>query len=561
MANLDRDALGEQAARELTGLARGLARGLAGQLRVDLEAMLTTTVAFASSPQIVNMVPVQQESFLEEVYLYYPRFSSIAVFDLSGRPLASSLSDRLPSVAERESFQTAARHGHQAWMVTSDFDTERPRLLIHTPIRDAQRRVVAVLGADVNLEVLSVYVRKVHIGGSGQAFVLDTAGRLLLHSNRAELSQYPDPPWMGVPMQARPTSSGSNTYRSGGETRISGYAPVPDIGWTVIVERPERELLAPLTRTWRLSIAGLSASVLFAMLATMFVIRRLTLPLRQLVAAARAIGSGDRTAPLPALLPHGGELGTLVEAFTTMHQAVDEREQRLLKEVSERKEAEARVKASLAEKEVLLKEIHHRVKNNLQIISSLLNLQSRHAADRLTREMFKESRSRVKSMALIHEQLYESEDLARINTADYIQRLTADLFRSYKLDSSDVALSLNVSHVLLGVDVAIPCGLILNELVSNSLQHAFPKGRKGEVCVDLNAVEHDELTLTVSDNGVGLPEALDFRRSESLGLQLVNTLVEQLKGTIEHAGNHGTEFKVTFPREADSAGGPGKWSV
>ncbi len=312
-------------------------------------------------------------------------------------------------------------------------------------------------------------------------------------------------------------------------------------------------------------LVGVSATALTLGLALLFSLRRSVAGRFQKAYKALEQEVTERYRAEQALARKAQELAT---SNARLERRVKERtgelvnaNEQLHMEVAERKEAEERVTASLAEKEVLLKEIHHRVKNNLQIISSLLNLQSRHAADGPAREMFKESRGRVKSMALIHEQLYESEDLARINSANYIQRLTADLFRSYKLNSNDVALSLNVSDVLLDVDAAIPCGLIINELVSNSLQHAFPAGRKGEICVDLNAIEHDELALTVSDNGVGLPESLDFRRSESLGLQLVNTLAEQLKGTIEHTSNHGAEFKVTFPRESDSATGPGKWSV
>ena len=220
--------------------------------------------------------------------------------------------------------------------------------------------------------------------------------------------------------------------------------------------------------------------------------------------------------------------------------------QRLQAELGERWLAEQRIKASLGEKEVLLKEINHRVKNNLQLISSLLSLQSGRIVEEEAREGFKESQNRVSSMALIHEKLYESEDLARIDFVEYIRHLAPNLFHAYGVDSDAIKLKLSVDEVALGVDTAIPCGLIINELISNSLKHAFPGGRKGEISITLRSQEGDKLTLALRDNGVGLPKDLDFRNTPSLGLQLVNTLTDQLGGTIELSGNGGAEFTITF---------------
>jgi len=218
----------------------------------------------------------------------------------------------------------------------------------------------------------------------------------------------------------------------------------------------------------------------------------------------------------------------------------------IFRDIAERKRAEEQIKASLKEKEVLLKEIHHRVKNNLQVISSLLNLQSPYIKDEQASEMFRESQNRVKSMALIHEKLYQSKDLGEIDFAEYIRKLTVNLFHSYGVDSSAIQLVLNISDILLDIDTAIPCGLIINELVSNSLKHAFPAGEKGEVCVNLSSNTDNKFKLIVSDNGVGFPEDLNFRNTESLGLQLVNTLINQLGGAIELDKSGGTAFKITL---------------
>ena len=216
-------------------------------------------------------------------------------------------------------------------------------------------------------------------------------------------------------------------------------------------------------------------------------------------------------------------------------------------DLSERVEAEEQIKRSLQDKEILLKEIHHRVKNNLQIISSLLNLQSEFLSDRRGTEMFRESQNRVKSMALIHEKLYLSDDLARLDYADYVQSLATSLFQSYGV-SPGVGLSVSVAGVSLGIDQAIPCGLIINELVSNSLKHAFPGGT-GTLSIDLCQTGQC-ITLAVSDDGIGLADDVDVHTTGSLGLKLVNILVGQLAGTVRVDRGAGTRFTIEFERRA-----------
>jgi PAS domain S-box-containing protein len=218
----------------------------------------------------------------------------------------------------------------------------------------------------------------------------------------------------------------------------------------------------------------------------------------------------------------------------------------ILRDITERKREEAKLKSSLREKEILLKEIHHRVKNNLQIISSLLNLQSTHIRDPRALEVFKEGQGRVRSMALIHEKLYQSDDLARVDFYEYISNLAAYLFRSYEVNSGAVRLNVESEDVMLGVDTAIPCGLIINELVSNSLKHAFPGGGGGSINIRLRPADSERLTLAVSDDGIGLPPGFDVRNTPSLGLQLVNTLARQIGGEVEVTDGAGAEFKITF---------------
>jgi len=220
----------------------------------------------------------------------------------------------------------------------------------------------------------------------------------------------------------------------------------------------------------------------------------------------------------------------------------------IARDITERKRTEEQIKASLREKEVLLKEIHHRVKNNMQVIISLLNLQSKHVKDKHDLEIFKDSQNRIKSMALIHDKLYQSKDLASIDFAEYTENLVSHLFNTYSVSSSAIKLVADIKDVALDINTAIPCGLIINELISNSLKYAFPDGQEGEILIKLYASKDDTFTLIVCDNGIGLPEDLDFRNTESLGLQVVVALVEQLKGTIELDRSEGTAFKIVFKK-------------
>ncbi len=216
------------------------------------------------------------------------------------------------------------------------------------------------------------------------------------------------------------------------------------------------------------------------------------------------------------------------------------------RDVTEDRRAQERIRTSLEEKEVLLKEIHHRVKNNLQVISSLLNLQSRQVTDPAVLEILKESHNRVRSMALVHETLYQSGDLGSIDVGAYVHRLAAHLVRSYGVSTALVRLVTDIADVRLGIDTAIPCGLMINELVSNALKHAFPEQRPGEIRIEVRAERDGGFLLRVSDDGVGLPEGLDYRNTSSLGLRLVNTLAAQLEGTLSCTTGPGTAFELRF---------------
>jgi two-component sensor histidine kinase len=210
----------------------------------------------------------------------------------------------------------------------------------------------------------------------------------------------------------------------------------------------------------------------------------------------------------------------------------------------------AELSATLREREVLLQEVHHRVKNNLQVISSLIAMQARRMEDAGARGALEECQTRVQAIALIHEQLYRAKDYARIPFAEYTKTLTRNVFRASGTSFSTVEFVCLVDDIGLTVDKAIPCGLILNELVTNTLKHAFQPGQRGTLVISLQRDGTGRLTLMVSDNGAGLPPGLDVQRSASLGMHLIHTLAEQLEAEVRIDRTSGTRFEFIFQEES-----------
>ncbi|MFY9639247.1 MAG: histidine kinase dimerization/phosphoacceptor domain -containing protein [Methanobacterium sp.] len=216
-----------------------------------------------------------------------------------------------------------------------------------------------------------------------------------------------------------------------------------------------------------------------------------------------------------------------------------------VQDITDMKIAEKQLIKSIKEKEILIQEIHHRTKNNLLVIASLLNLQSSYIKDKASKDMFKESQNRARSMAIIHERLYQSTDLKRINFGEYINSLVTELFHTYNAEPSLTKLRIDADDILIDIDTSIPLGLIVNELITNCLLHAFPDGNIGEIKVDFHTID-DHYQLSVKDNGIGFPDDLDFKNTDSLGMLMINSLTDQIDGFIELDNSHGTEIKITF---------------
>jgi len=273
--------------------------------------------------------------------------------------------------------------------------------------------------------------------------------------------------------------------------------------------------------------------------------------------------SRERRYSIRATRHSDDELGHLIDGFNAMLAQIEDRDEALTHtrnelaqranelqvELAQRRRAEERITQSLREKEVLLQEVHHRVKNNLQVISSLLELQLGHVPDEGAREMLRDSQNRIRSMALAHERLYATENLAQIDLGDYFEDLCRRLVHSYVADRGSVTLHTDVAHLSLDVATAIPCGLIVNELVTNALKHGFPDGRSGSIEVALQLAADGQCQLAVADDGVGLASGIDLRNPSSLGLKLVHTLVRQLHGDIDMKSEGGTSVSVVFPRD------------
>ncbi|MCF8465150.1 MAG: PAS domain S-box protein [Flavobacteriales bacterium] len=221
----------------------------------------------------------------------------------------------------------------------------------------------------------------------------------------------------------------------------------------------------------------------------------------------------------------------------------------VFEDITERKEYEKQLEESIKEKEVLLKEVHHRVKNNMQVISSILNLQSSYINDETALGILRESQDRIKSMSFVHESLYQSKTLSEVNFSEYIQNIARNLFHSYGRPEGGLSLDFDLEELYLNLDTSIPCGLIINEVVSNSLKYAFQGRVKGVIRIEFSKLSDGKLKLIISDDGIGLPDNFDIENAESLGLQLVTTLVTQITGDLYIDSSNGTQFNIVFKEQ------------
>ncbi|MEZ4646002.1 MAG: histidine kinase dimerization/phosphoacceptor domain -containing protein [Chloroflexota bacterium] len=408
------------------------------------------------------------------------------------------------------------------------------KILQNTDRLTLQQKPIALILVNYSVEALSAHFQQVDLGENAYLMVLDGENRILYH---------PDLRLLGQPVSASFAHLFTDTKDTlvqevDGQVYSLNYVRSPKSGWVVLGLVPLQTLADKTSSIGRTTFVVMLFCFSVVGLVAFVYNTNVVLPIRTITNRFKQLQETPLEKQVALPVRGNDEIAELVQWFNAFQSSL------LAKQ-----EAEAQIQASLAEKEVLLKEIHHRVKNNLQIISSLLNLQMERLNDSYTTSVFEDSKNRVRSMALIHEKLYQSQNLARIDFAEYVANLTHYLARTYHADQ--IRLQLSLEQVYLGIDTAVPCGLILNELVSNAFKHAFTHQQSGHVCIKLHQNEAAQVTLAVGDDGVGLPADFDSSHVDSLGLQLVHNLTKQLGGTLtilDHDDDFAlvTIFKLTF---------------
>jgi len=410
------------------------------------------------------------------------------------------------------------------------------------------------------------------IGTSGKSFIMETSGLLIASSSGEKPFQRregePLPDRVTALESSDPLITGSSQYLyktfgsfsnlvsstefdfiHQGKLIFGKATPVNNssgLNWLLVTVIPETDFLFLIKSGNSTTIELMIISTILIVLAVILLGKRITSRISKLHVAAEALAEGkwEHDFFSPSRIK---EVDGLYTSFKKMVDQLNQTFFTLQQEIVERKLVEKMLTTSLEEKEILLSEVHHRVKNNLNIISSLLNLQSSQVEtpDQAVKSLEK-SRDRIMSMAIVHQKLYESRNFASINMKDYLEDISSNLHNIYKSDSN-IELKMEITELLLDIKTAIPCGMILNELLTNAFKYSFPKGKDGEIKVILTEKEDNLCELTIADNGLGIPAGSEDKGT--LGLTMVKLLVEQINGTIEIKRREGTLIRIIFPKQ------------
>jgi two-component sensor histidine kinase len=501
-----------------------------------------------------------------------------------GRVMVSTDSRSEGKYRKNDRFFIEGQHRTFVDEVSYWLTTEKVVLHVSTPIVDDDGHLIAVLSGNVDLKELSNIMRQGRgVSQSQETYLVNRFNYFVTESRFAE--DYPLKKTLRTKGTQACLAHGSgiglyDDYR--GIPVIGAYRWMPEWNLCILTEEDQQEAFAP-AKAFRKVVAGASLAIgILATLTTFFFVRNITRRIAHLVRGAEAFSRGNFDFNIDD--PHKDELGMLAETFNHMAQARkkaedtirksrDELERRVVertaeivqanrllkKEIGERSQIEAALRSSeqdirqsLSEKEVLLREVHHRVKNNMQMIQSLLNLQAAKVGPAFKASLT-DSNSRIKSMALVHETLYRSDDIANLDLDSYFRQLVKHLYKIYLAKEKSVETIFRIEPVALDMDASIASGLILNELVTNALKYAFQNGSRTAVLeVGLRLIDSRNVELSVGDNGAGLPESLEMGNVSSLGLKIVSMLAEdQLHGQILIDREAGTRFRIIFPLERE----------
>lgn len=445
------------------------------------------------------------------------------------------------------------------------------------PIYDANNQLVGVLGVDRVLKDISRFLHQGKIGRSDLVFIVERSGLLVASSSqhssfalsdraaeRLLAKDSNDPLVRATAVYLTKKFGAFEAIQKSQQLNFSFISerqfvrvlPWHDrwgLDWLIVVVMPESEFTEQIDVNTRATILLCLAAFISATYLAYLTSRWIATPILQLSEASEAIATGDFNChasidiPNP-WLPSIKEVEKLAHSFNRMSKRLqnsftelEKSNQELETRIAQRT---VQLEKSLQAKEILLKEIHHRVKNNLHVIANLLDLQSDYITDERSLAFFADSQHRIQTMATIHEQLYQSESLGEINLSDYISRLVDNLV--FSCSNRQVKTIIDIEPVFLNLETAIPCGLLINELITNSLKHAFPNDISGEIHIELHQEDRQKIYLKIWDNGVGMSDKINWQESNSLGLKLVRIFAKQLKAEVEYNFSKGVSFSLIF---------------
>lgn len=450
----------------------------------------------------------------------------------SGQIIFSSKHSWEGKIRANELFFEKGKKGLYISEIFLNLSMGQPTMVVSGPIIDNNGNLIAILAAHADFTKLSqIMLERTGLSETTEVFLVNKSNLLITNTVFAPRGAFKK--WIfgeGAKRAIKGKNGVDQFFDYRGIAVLGAYLWLDDRKLALIAKQDAAEAFEPIKILGkRIFLFVVSVSILIFFLSFIFT-GRITKPLQKLMNGATAIGKGDLNYRIQTNAQD--EIGVLSNAFNDMAKNLNE------------------LSISRNEKEVLLREIHHRVKNNMQVIISLLSLQAQKAEEEKFSVMVEESQNRIKAMSLVHERLYQSHDLANINFKEYVKNLIDMLLKSYDIRTNKISVITEIENISFDLENAIPCGLIINELVSNAFKHAFARDKDGTIKVSLNSIEEKNLELIVKDNGIGLPQEFDINNIDSLGLDLTKTIVEhQLGGKIVIDNTKGAAFHIIFKRQ------------